>query len=272
VGTYVPGFVDLAAEPFLIRQTFGLQLHALSLPQFIDRVNGVEEKAAADDLALVRRLGLTKGDGPPAASLIMNSRYLLAMKDLMREMGLDALALQCWPELPNTLGQWPYLAVSRLTAAGHVIAIEGDVDGAVGSLIGSLLGFGPGFLTDWLEHDDSTIFFWHPGMAPLDMCNLIGGDDAPILAEHFNGGRPFVVDGPLQTGRPVTVFRLWRSIAPKRRITGNALLMEVDGELVPNRFDRMIHAGMPHHVTLHYGNYADTFRRLARMLDIEWHT
>lgn len=285
VGTYVPGFVDLAAEPFLIRQTFGLQLHALSLPQFIDRVNGVEEKAAADDLALVRHLGLTKGDGPPAASLSMNSRYLLAMKGLMREMGLDALALQCWPELPNTLGQWPYLAVSRLTAAGHVIAIEGDVDGAVGSLIGSLLGFGPGFLTDWLEHDDSTIFFWHPGMAPLDMCNLIGGDDAPILAEHFNGGRPFVVDGPLQTGRPVTVFRLWRcdnryhmtafegrSIAPKRRITGNALLMEVDGGLVPKRFDRMIHAGMPHHVTLHYGNYADTFRRLARMLDIEWHT
>jgi L-arabinose isomerase len=284
VGTYVPGFVDLAADPFLLRQTFGLQLHALSLPQFIDRVNGVEEKAAAEDLAAVRRLGLTKDKEPPAALLAVNSRYLLAIKDLMREMSLDALALQCWPELPNTLGHWPYLAVSRLTSQGYAIAIEGDIDGAVGSLIGSLLGFGPGFLTDWLEHDDSTIFFWHPGMAPLDMCNPRGGDDGPSLAEHFNGARPFVVDGPLQIGRPVTVSRLWRcdgryhltafegrSIAPKRRIIGNSLLLQVDGELVPDRFDRMIHAGMPHHVTLHFGNCAETFRRLARLLEIEWH-
>ena len=82
----------------------------------------------------------------------------------------------------------------------------------------------------------------------------------------------------------MTVSRLWRcdgryhctafegcSISPKRRITGNSLLLQVDGELVPERFDRMIHAGMPHHVTLHFGNFAETFRRLARLLEIEWH-
>jgi L-arabinose isomerase len=47
--------------------------------------------------------------------------------------------------------------------------------------------------------------------------------------------------------------------------------MEVSGEPVPVRFDRMIHAGMPHHVTLHYGNYAETFRHFARLLGVEWH-
>ena len=56
-------------------------------------------------------------------------------------------------------------------------------------------GIGPGFLTDWLEHDANTIFFWHPGMAPLDMCNANGCEDEPRLGEHFNGARPFVVDG-----------------------------------------------------------------------------
>ncbi|MHB1023402.1 MAG: L-fucose/L-arabinose isomerase family protein [Acidobacteriaceae bacterium] len=290
VGTHVPGFIDLAADTFLIRQTFGMQLHSLSLPQFIDRVGNVAEEAVLKDLIEVHQFGLTQGgetkESPSDELLSVNSRFYLSMTDLMKEMSLDALALQCWPELPNMLGQWPYFAVSRLTTAGKVVAIEGDVDGAIASLISSLLGFGPGFLTDWLEHDASTIFFWHPGMAPLDMCNAIGSEDGPMLAEHFNVARPFVVDGSLQTNQPVTISRLWRcdnryhltafegrAIPPKRIVSGNSLLVEVSGEeTVPKRFDKLIHAGMPHHVLLHYGNHAETFRRFARLLNIEWHS
>lgn len=141
VGTHVPGFVDLAADPFLIRQTFGLQLHSLSLPQFIDRVGNVAEEAVGQDLVEVHKLGLTQGETKKPASdalLSVNSRFYLSMIDLMKEMSLDALALQCWPELPNMLGQWPYFAVSRLTAEGNAVSIEGDVDGAISSLVGSL--------------------------------------------------------------------------------------------------------------------------------------
>ncbi len=290
IGTHVPGFIDLAADPFLIRQTFGMQLHSLSLPQYIDRVGSVAEEAVLKDLIEVHKLGLPQTgetkEPAPDVLLSVNSRFYLSMTDLMKEMNLDALALQCWPELPNVLGQWPYLAISRLTTEGKAVSIEGDVDGAISSLMSSLLGFGPGFLTDWLEHDASTIFFWHPGMAPLDMCNAIGCEDGPTLAQHFNVARPFVVDGRLQTDQAITVSRLWRcdgryhmtafegrAIPPKRLITGNSLLVEVDGEeTVPQRFDKLIHAGMPHHVLLHYGNHAETFRRLARLLSIEWHS
>ena len=284
VGTHVPGFVDLSADPFLIRQTFGLQFHPLSLVQFIDRVQHVEEEAVSTDLLEVRKLGLNALVEQKDEQLAVNSRYFLAMKDLMAEMNLDALALQCWPELAAFLGEWPYLAITRMTTSGKAVAIEGDVDGAIGSLMSTLLGFGPGFQTDWLEHDERTIHFWHPGMAPLDMCNPAGGTDGPALAEHFNVTKPMVVEGKLQVGQPVTVSRLWRcdntyhmtafegrSIEPKRQVTGNSLLMEVDGENVPEWFDRLVHAGMPHHFTLHYGNYAETFRRLARLLGVEWH-
>lgn len=287
VGTHVPGFIDLAADPFLIRQTFGLQLHPLSLPQFIERVGNVAEDAINEDLRQVRLLGLAAGKSSPQttdALLSVNSRFFLALKELMQEMSLDALALQCWPELPNTLGHWPYLAVSRMTAMGHAVSIEGDVDGAIGGLMGELLGAGPGFLTDWLEHDASTIFFWHPGMAPLDMLDPVGSEQGPTLGEHFNGGRPCVVDGELRKVEDVTVSRLWRCdgryhmtafqgrpIPSRRRVTGNSLLIQVGGEPVPARFDRMIHAGMPHHVTVHFGEHAETFRRWARLVGVEWH-
>jgi L-fucose isomerase-like protein len=287
VGGHAPGFIDLAADPFLIRKTFGLQLQPLSLPQFIERVRDVPEADVHADLDRVRALGLRQTADRTAAPddlLSVNSRYYLAMLDVMREFSLEALSIQCWPELPNMLGQWPYLAVSRLSAEGHAISIEGDVDGAILALTGRLTGIGPGFLSDWLEHDADTIFFWHPGMAPLDMCNAMGCADEPSIGGHFNGARPFVVDGPLKVGGPVTVSRLWRcdgryhatafegeAIPPRRRVTGNSLLVAVDGGGVPDRFEDLIHAGLPHHVTIHFGRHAAMLRRLARIIGAQWH-
>lgn len=287
VGTHAPGFLDLAADPFLIREVFGLQLHPLSLPQFIERVQGTPAHAVSADLQRVRSLGLHSSGRDAVLTdelLSVNSRFYISIQELMRENRLDALALQCWPELPNVLGQWPYFAVSRLGSEGAAVSIEGDVDGAIGSLIGRMLGVGPGFLSDWLEHDENTIFFWHPGMAPLDMCNAVGCEDEPLLGEHFNGARPFVVDGRLQVGPEVTISRIWRcdgqyhwmacegqSIPARRRVTGNSLLVQMPTDDVPARFDRLIHAGLPHHVTIHFGRHASTFQELARMLNVNWH-
>jgi L-fucose isomerase-like protein len=288
IGTHAPGFIDLAAEPFLLRRTMGTQLHPLSLPQFIERVHAVSEDAVNKDVQRVLDMKLSMVD-VTADALPMNSRCYLAMLELMEEESLDALALQCWPELPNMLGQWPYLAVSRLSTEGRAVSIEGDVDGCIGSLMSSSLGMGPGFLTDWLEHDRNTIFFWHPGMAPLDMCNPIGKEGGPALAAHFNIVKPLVVNAEILADEPVTITRLWRcddayhmtafegrTIPARRKVTGNSVLVELaesdaaSGGDVPARFDRLVHAGMPHHVLLSFGKEAETFRRLARALQLKW--
>jgi hypothetical protein len=44
----------------------------------------------------------------------------------------------------------------------------------------------------------------------------------------------------------------------------------VAGRSVPERFDALIHEGMPHHVLMYYGHCADTLRRLARLMEIRW--
>lgn len=282
IGTYVPGFIDLATEPFLLSKKLGVQLHALSLPQYMERVNQLSEEAVGEDVQRVEALGLSSANVSKDA-LSINSRFYLAMKELMEEERLDALALQCWPELPNMLGQWPYLAISRLTSEGHAVSIEGDVDGCVSMLMNLHLKQGPSFLTDWLEHDQREIFFWHPGMAPMTMCEAIGTERGPELDQHFNLVKPYVVNGHLHIGVPVTVMRLWRhgdgyrltafegtTRTPHRKLTGNTALVQVTGEDVPSRFDRLLHAGMPHHVLLSYDHCAETYRRLARLFDIEW--
>ena len=288
IGTHAPGFIDLAAEPFLLRRTLGVQLHPLSLPQYIDRVHGLADDAVRKDVDAVLKMKLPMNE-ITAEDLPMNSRCYLAMLELMEEECLDGITIQCWPELPNMLGQWPYLAVSRLSTEGRAVSIEGDVDGCAGALMNCLLGMGPGFLTDWLEHDRNTIFFWHPGMAPMDMCNAAGREGGPTLAKHFNIVKPLVVDGRIREGEAVTVSRLWRcdgeyhmtafegrTIAPRRKLTGNTVLMELADEemarrgTVPERFDRLVHAGMPHHVLLSFGAHAETFRRLARAVKVKW--
>jgi L-fucose isomerase-like protein len=290
IGTHAPGFIDLAAEPFLMRRTLGVQLHPLSLPQYIERVHALPEDAVRKDVEEVLKMKLPMGE-ITSEDLPMNSRCYLAMLELIEEECLDGITIQCWPELPNMLGQWPYLAVSRLTTAGRAVSIEGDVDGCVGSLMNCLLGMGPGFLTDWLEHDRNTIFFWHPGMAPMDMCNAAGSAGGPSLAKHFNIVKPLVVDGCIRENEAVTVARLWRcdgeyhmtafegrTIAPRRKLTGNTVLVELSeeemarGGTVPERFDRLVHAGMPHHVLLSFGTHAETFRRLARAVGVKWRT
>ena len=63
---------------------------------------------------------------------------------------------------------------------------------------------------------------------------------------------------------------------PRRKVTGNIVLVELAeadvarGGGVPERFDRLVHAGMPHHVLLVFGRNAESLRRLARALGLEW--
>jgi L-fucose isomerase-like protein len=275
VGSQAPGFVAMHADPFLLAQALGVQLANQSLPMFMERVRGIDENRVAEDVRKVQEFqwpmnGVSEGDLP------LSSRYYLAMRDLIDEEELTALAIQCWPEFGNMLGQWPYLALTRLNADGIVASMEGDVDGAITCLIGKSLRAGAGFITDWLEHDRDTIHFWHPGVAPLEMC------DKPTLAKHFNIAKPMVVDGPLKTDLPVTIARLWRcdgkyhltafegrTIKPRRSVTGNAALVKTDID-VPAWFDAALHAGLPHHVVAFAGHHADSFRRVARVLKTHW--
>jgi hypothetical protein len=148
------------------------------------------------------------------------------------------------------------------------------------------MGAGPGFITDWLEHDEQAITLWHPGTAPLSMLSTTpptDGEGGAALAQHFNIAKPMVVDGLLAVDKPVTIARLWhcddeyhltafegRTIAPRRKLTGNSAWMEVDGGGVPEWFDRLCHAGLPHHPVMFEGHHAPAFRRLARLMNVQW--
>ncbi len=283
IGGQAPGFIAMAADPFVMRRGLGVQLQCFSLIEFANVVNDFSEEEVAADVEKVKALGLELKDTTDD-DLPMASRLYLAMRHFMDEENLDALAVRCWPEMPNTFGQWPYLGMARLAEEGRAIACEGDADGAIGALIGEWLGMGRCYLSDWLEHDEETITLWHVGAAPPSLCPPTGEPGAAKIAKHFNINKPAVLEAEIQEGMPLTLFRLWRcdgeyrltscdaeSVKPRRRLmatNGRAKLLNRNPD---EWFEDMCRAGMPHHLNVFPGNHSVKLKRFAVVAGIKWY-
>ena len=282
IGYHAPGFIDMHADPFDLNSALGVQMHHFGLQELMDNARSLPEEVVREDVEKVLGMGLPFED-VTAEDLPTNSRLYLAMRQMIEEESLDALAVREWPELPNVLGQWPYLAIVRLTMEVCPTAMEGDVDGALSCLAGQLLGLGPAYLSDWLEHDRETITVWHMGNAPLEMCEPVGSQYGPRLAKHFNIPKPIVVNANLKADQPVTLFRLWRcdgrylmmahdaeTEAPKRSLRGTNGLVRIQDRNIYEWFDELCHAGMPHHVAVLSGHHQKLLRRFARQTNMRW--
>jgi L-fucose isomerase-like protein len=282
IGWQAPGFFAMSADPFSIHQGLGAQVQMFSLLEFANAVNGLSEQAIAEDVAKVKALRLPHKDTSDD-DLPMASRMYLALRSFLDGEMLDAMTIRCWPELPNTFGQWPYLAIARLTDEGRAVACEGDADGALSAWIGESLGLGRCYLTDWLEHDAETITLWHGGMAPMGLCAPAGEPGRPHIARHFNVKKPAVVEATLRENMAVTLMRLWRcdgryyltaregqTIRPKRHLMGTNGLARLRDQDPREWFDELCHQGMPHHLGVFEGHSASRFKRLARALGIRF--
>jgi len=279
IGYHAPGFINMHADPMAISRQLGVTLQHIGLAEFQDRLAAIETTRVDRDLQQVRGMDLGGHTELADEELMPNSRYRLAISDLMQEENLQAVALRCWPELPTLLGHWPYLAMMRLTEAGQSVCLEGDVDGAILGFLGARLALGTGYVSDWLAHDDQSMTLWHPGHAPRDFCV----PESLRLGRHFNNDKPLVVNAQLLPEQPITLARLWRcddryhlvaftarTGTPQRPLSGAHGLARVDGLPVRELFERLCHAGMPHHVTVFRGNCVTLLRRVARQLRINW--
>jgi L-fucose isomerase-like protein len=282
IGGQAPGYFAMGADPFSVHHGLGAQVQTYSLIEFANVVNDLKDEAVAADVAAVKALKLPHKDTTDE-DLPMASRLYLAMRHFFETENLDAMTIRCWPEMPNTFGQWPYLGVARLTEEKRALAVEGDADGALTAWIGERLGMGRSYLTDWLEHDEETITVWHGGAAPMSLCQPAGEPGAPHIARHFNIKKPAVVEATLRENMPATIARLWRcdgkylltaregeTIKPKRHLMATNGLARLKDQDPHAWFEELCHAGMPHHVALFEGHHEATLRAFARALKIEF--
>ena len=281
IGGAAPGFLAMEVDPFELRSTLGIQHQSVSLTEFRAAFDEVAKSDVADDVACTEALGLPLKQVEPA-DLAVQSRYYCALKRYFEQEGFDAVALRCWPELPNDHGQWPYLAMTRLAEEGFAISMEGDAYGAIGSWLAEALGMGRCYISDWLAHDESTVTLWHAGNLPFSLSPPVGSPGGPVVTRHFNVAKPAVVESVLRPDMPVTLFRIWNtkaglklavmeghSIEPRRPLMGTNGLVAFE-EVDVNDFSLyLVRGGMPHHISLCEGHHAERFEQAADLLGIE---
>src|SRR5262249_11041544 len=135
IGGQAPGYFAMSADPFVIHHGVGASGQTFSLLEVANVVNGPTEEAVAENVAKGKALGLPHKDTTDD-DLPMASRLYLAIRFFLENEKLDALTVRDWPEMPNTFGQWPYLAIARLADEHRAVACEGDADGALTAWIG----------------------------------------------------------------------------------------------------------------------------------------
>lgn len=284
IGYHVPGFIDLHADPLQLSESLGIQLYHRSVQEFLGSLDEISDQDVAAETERLAGFGLPFRGGIDESVLPMQARYYLGFSRLLERDGLDGLAFRCWPDLPTITGHWPYLALATLVSEGKAVAMEGDVDGAICSILAESLGLGPVYLSDWLEHDESSIAIWHTGAAPFQLSEPLGTKQGPHLTVQFNNRKPTVIDATIRADMEVTLFRLWRAdgeyhmtavegrtIEPDRHLLATNGRARVHGVNVREWFDDMVHEGMPHHLCIVQGHHRDTLLRVGRTLGLRRH-
>lgn len=198
IGGTAPGFYGIDEAPAVA----GARVEHLPLASLFERVAAVPE---ADARALAGRWGELEPSDVPPDGLARAARVELALRALAAEGPYDALAVRCWPELPEESGTMACAAMGNCAAAGVPAACEGDALGALSMLALQGVSGEPAVLLDLSDvaEGDEALLFWHCGNAPAGWA--AGGRTR--LATHFNRDGVGVVRDMVLAEGPATAFR-----------------------------------------------------------------
>lgn len=163
-------------------EKFGVQIFPIAMSDFADRVL----KTAADTAD--REVAETEAYMRRALEICVSDeivRRVAAMKVTIAryagENGCNAVAIQCWDAMQNTLGMFPCCANAMLTDDGLPVACETDINGAITAIMAQAAGMGrsPSFFVDWsVRHpeNDNGELLQHCGPWPLSLAR-----EKPVL-------------------------------------------------------------------------------------------
>ncbi|MBL8164512.1 MAG: hypothetical protein JNJ61_21160 [Anaerolineae bacterium] len=177
-GGLAPGFINMQFEPARLREHLGVDIAAHELGELIDRAKGYAPETAAaaarDIYAAARSVRVSE-----SAAFDRVTRLYLAMRDMAREHGYDALAVSCWSEFQEVYRVAPCMAYGWMGSEdGVAVACEGDVYGAISMYLLNLLtgAQGSSTLLDMAVIDtlNPAALMWHCGVSPRHFANKDG--------------------------------------------------------------------------------------------------
>ncbi|KJS20795.1 MAG: fucose isomerase [Clostridiaceae bacterium BRH_c20a] len=207
-------------------------------------------------------------------------RAYYALKKIIAEKKLDAVAVECWPEFMNKYGGAACFSLGKLNDEGIVAACEADVNGAITMLLGQYFSQKATFIADLICGDEeiNELTFWHCGAGPQ---SLKAQDSEVVPGIHPNRKIPLALYFPLQEGF-VTIGRLSPDKNNKLRLLigggvgikrelmfhGNTLPVKIETP-VEEAIDSIIYNGLEHHYILTYGDFTEELKEFANLVNLE---
>jgi len=275
LGSRAHGFFNLGLDELAFFKETGAMIDCYDLRE------GYEQPVPPGELAesIARTKALFHCGDVTEAQIEKTARLVCSLKKFITKNKLDALALRCWPEFAAQYGIAPCAAISILQAQGHIIACEGDVQGAVSMLAFKAIGVESPYLADLSQVDFENNFalMWHCGVAPADLWD---GVSQRSLDTYFAGGRGVTAGFVMRSG-PVHILRIDSARGKTRMLAekGEAVPMEklLKGTYAKVVFEKharalvdlVTNSGVAHHVAMAYGEYTQVLERLGRIMGWE---
>jgi L-fucose isomerase-like protein len=203
IGGHAPGFDNLAVDKQQLAARLGVQVCEHSVAELLDSAKNVSGAAAQSLADEMRRQA--SACTAPGGHVVEVARFHIALRDIAGRQGYDALAVRCWPEVPEEAGVMICAAMGGVADALPT-ACEGDVLGAAAMIALKTLTGSPPMLLDLshVDEKDQSVLMWHCGNTPACWADGSGAR----LECHFNRDTMGAVRSMVFRSGPATVFQL----------------------------------------------------------------
>lgn len=275
LGYRAHGFFNLDIDELSLYRKFGILVDHYELEQVWNYK--IDQKERDGFAEMINEKFDTSGITPRQADLVAD--LAAKLKAFVRDNGLNALAIRCWPEFAAGFGVAPCAAMSLLQSQDIVLACEGDIDCALTMLCHKAAGAETPFMADLSQVNlkEDFALMWHCGVAPANLCD---GKCSATLDTYFAGGRGVTAGFVMKSG-DINMARL-------DSINGHYRLFQEKGKAVPMEklltgtyakvifdkpmkevLDKVVYTGVAHHVSMAYGDYTQAMLIFARLNGIE---
>ena len=154
-------------------QKYGINVEAFDLLQLLDLMEKVDAKSPDFEKALDLVRNASDLSRVPEEKVNQLARLYLALKKLIKDYKLDAIAIRCWSDMQNTIGITPCLVNGMLDQEGLPAACETDVCNAIAMYALQSASGKPPLCMDWNNNfknePDKCILFHCGNVSPDQM-------------------------------------------------------------------------------------------------------
>jgi len=283
IGSRCPGMLDSSFHELELMNQIGPEVVHIGTGNLVKEVNSISKKEA--EKALKGLININQIENVKDSILVESVNIYIAIKKMVEDYDLGALAIKCWPDFKTSNICAPCFALSRLSDEGIMCACEADVTAAVSMYILKQLTGSSAYLGDMLKIDNKTneAQYYHCGAAATGLAQdkskvkyKVHGDAGPERA--WKPG--LTVEFPLKPGR-ITFARIGEIKSRYKMISYSGNATESDMFTIGNParvildnnpediVNNLIYHGAAHHQIGVYGDIVQELKVFCDFLNID---